>query len=147
MLGATACPLKPIASRFHGLEQLEAEYRLYQLVGLRRDSTEFFPNVQRIIDRLSRQMKAPVTTFERDGDSFLLAPTGYADPPDHITLVGAVATIRRTEETVKLSFVANSPEWDAVRMRFLQFGLQNPLWKNSLLWQPGRGSRSFSSSP
>ncbi len=133
--------------KIHGLEQLEAEYRLYQLAGLRRDSTEFFANEQRIIDRLSRQLKAPVTTFERDGDTFLLAPTGYADPPDHITLVGVVATIRRTDETVKLSFVGNSPEWDAVRMRFLQFGFQNPLWKNSLLWQPGAGQPFFFKEP
>jgi hypothetical protein len=133
--------------KIHGLEQLEAEYRLYQLAGLRRDSAEFFANVQRIIDRLSRQMKAPVTTFERDGDIFLLAPTGYADPPDHITLVGAVATIRRTDETVKLSFVGNSPEWDAVRIRFLQFGFQNPLWRNSLLWQPSAGQPFFFKQP
>jgi hypothetical protein len=133
--------------KIHGLEQLEAEYRLYQLAGLRRDSAEFFANVQRIIDRLSRQMKAPVTTFERDGNTFLLAPTGYADPPDHITLVGAVATIRRTDETVKLSFVSNSSEWDAVRMRFLQFGFQNPLWKNPLLWQPGAGQPFFFKQP
>jgi hypothetical protein len=133
--------------KIHGLEQLEAEYRLYQLVGLRRDSTEFFANVHRIIDRLSRQMRAPVTTFERDGGTFLLAPAGYADPPDHITLVGAVATIRRTDETVKLSFVGNSPEWDAVRMRFLQFGFQDPLWKNPLLWQPGAGQPFFFKQP
>jgi hypothetical protein len=134
--------------KVHGLEQLEAEYRLYQLAGLRHDSAEFFANVQRIIDRLSRQMKAPVTTFERDGDIFLLAPTGYADPPDHITLVGAVAAIRRTGETVKLSFIGNlPPEWDAVRMRFLQFGFQNPLWKNPLLWQPGAGQPFFFKQP
>jgi hypothetical protein len=133
--------------KISGLEQLEAEYRLYQIVGLRRDSNEFFANVQRIIDRLSRQMKAPITTFERGGDTFLLSPTGYAEPPDHITLVGSVATIRRTDETVKLSFVGNSPEWDGVRMRFLQFGFQNPLWKNSLLWQPGAGQPFFSKQP
>ncbi|SKA41296.1 Piwi domain-containing protein [Enhydrobacter aerosaccus] len=129
--------------KIHGLDQLEAEYRLYQLAGLHHDGAEFFANVQRVIDRLSRQMKAPVTTFERDGNTFLLAPTGYADPPDHITLVGAVAAIRRTEETVRLSFVGNSPEWDAVRMRFLQFGFQNPLWKSPSLWQPGAGQPFF----
>jgi hypothetical protein len=133
--------------KIKGLEQLEAEYRIYRLAGLRRDSAEFFANVQRIIDRLSRQMKAPVTTFEREGDTFLLAPTGYADPPDHITLVGAVAAVRKTDETVKLSFVGNSSEWDAVRMRFLQFGFQNPLWKNPLLWQPGAGRPFFFMQP
>jgi len=34
--------------KIHGLEQLEAEYGIYQLAGLRRDSAEFFANVQRI---------------------------------------------------------------------------------------------------
>jgi hypothetical protein len=133
--------------KINGLGQLEAEYRLYQIAGLRRDNTEFFANVQRIIDRLSRQLKAPVTTFERDGDTFLLAPIGYADPPDHITLVRAVASIRRTDETVKLSFVGDSPELDAVRMRFLQFGFQSPLWRNPLLWQPGAGQPFFFKEP
>jgi hypothetical protein len=140
-------PTETNCFKIHGLELLEAEYRLYQLAGLRRDSSDYFANVQRTIDRLSRQMKAPVTTFERDGDTFLLAPTGYTDPPDHITLVGAVAAIRRTDETIKLSFVGNSSEWDAVRMRFLQFGFQNPLWKNPLLWQPGAGQAFFFKQP
>lgn len=140
-------PTEIACFKINGLEQLEAEYRLYQLAGLRRDSAEFFANVQRIIDRLSRQMKAPITTFERDGDTFLLAPTGYAAPPDHITLVGAVAAIRRTDETIKLSFVGNSPEWDAVRIRFLQFGIQSPLLKDPVLWRPGAGQPFFFKQP
>jgi hypothetical protein len=140
-------PTETNCFKIHGLEKLEAEYRLYQLVGLRRDSTEYYANVHRIIDRLSRQMKAPVTTFERGNETFLLSPTDYTSPPDYITLVGAVATIRKTGETIKLSFISNSPEWDAVRMRFLQFGLQSPLWKSPLLWQPGAGQPFFYKSP
>lgn len=130
-----------------GLDRLKAEYRLYQIAGLRRDSLEFYGNIQRIIHRLSLQMKAPVTTFERNGETFLLVPTGFADPPDHITLVGVVAAIRKTSETVDLTFVANDPDWDGVRMRFLQFGFQNPLWKDSRLWQPGAGQPFFFKKP
>jgi hypothetical protein len=140
-------PTETNCFKIRGLEQLEAEYRLYRLIGLRRDSAEYFANVQRIIDRLSRQMKAPVTTIARGDETFLMAPTNYTDPPDYITLVGVVATIRKTDETVKLSFVANSPEWDAVCIRFLQFGFQNPLWKDALLWQPAAGQPFFYKEP
>jgi hypothetical protein len=130
-----------------GLDQLKIDYRLYQIAGLRRDSTDYYGNIQRIIDRLSRQLRAPVTTFERDGETLLLVPMGYADPPDHITLVGAVAAIRNLRESVSLSYVASKDEWDAVRMRFLQFGFQNPLWNDARLWQPSAGQPFFFKKP
>lgn len=126
-----------------GLEQLGAEYKVYQLAGLLRESPEYFANVQRVIDRLSRHMKAPITTFERSEDTFLLAPSEFAEPPSHITLTGTVANIRKTDEVVKLSFVNNSLEWDAARLRYLQFGFQSPLWRNPALWQPAAGQPFF----
>jgi hypothetical protein len=130
-----------------GLEGLKTECRLFQIAGLRRDGAEYYGNIQRIRRQLALQMKAPVTTYERDGETFLIVPKGFADPPDHITLVGAVAAVRDAKETVSLSFVSNSSEWDAVRMRFLQFGFQDPLWHDARLWQPAAGRPFFFKKP
>lgn len=130
-----------------GLEDLKVECRLYQIAGLSRDSADFYGNIQRIRRQLAFQMKAPVTTRERNGDTLLVVPTGFAAPPDHIALVGAIAAIRDINETVSLSFTTNTSEWDAVRLRFLQFAFQDPLWRDTRLWQPGAGRPFFFKKP
>ena len=104
-----------------GLEDLRINYRLFQIVGLRRDGMDYYGNIQKIIRRLSFQMKAPVTTYERSGETFVLVPQKYGDPPNQIMLVGAVATLRDTNDILDLSFDTNSSELDSIRMRFLQF--------------------------
>src|ERR1700730_9692909 len=103
-----------------GSQDLKTECRLFQIVGLSRDSTDYFGNIQRIIRQLSFQMKAPVTTYDRADDTFLVVAKGFADPHSNISLVDAVAAIRDVQETLNLTFDAGSPELDAVRIRFLQ---------------------------
>jgi hypothetical protein len=130
-----------------GLEDLKVECRLYQIAGLRRESPDYHGNIQRIRSQLTRQMRAPVTTRERNGETLLIVPAGFADPPDHIALVGAVATIRNTGETINLHFGANTSEWDAVRLGFLQFGLKGPLRSDPTLWQPSSPRPFFFKQP
>lgn len=133
--------------RINGLNELQAEYRLFQIIGLRPDSQDFYGNIQRIVRQLSFQMRAPVTTYDRNGDTFLVVPKGFGSPPDHITLVGVVATLKDTGETMDLDFETSDPELDPVRIRFLQFAFQHPLWKNPELWQPGSGKPFFFKQP
>jgi hypothetical protein len=130
-----------------GLEDLRINYRLFQIVGLRRDGMDYYGNIQKIIRRLSFQMKAPVTTYERSGETFVLVPQEYGDPPNQIMLVGAVATLRDTNDILDLSFDTNSSELDSIRMRFLQFSVQDPLFRDARLWQPGAGRPFFFKKP
>jgi hypothetical protein len=130
-----------------GLEDLRINYRLFQIVGLRRDGMDYYGNIQKIIRRLSFQMKAPVTTYERSGETFVLVPQKYGDPPNQIMLVGAVATLRDTNDILDLSFDTNSSELDSIRMRFLQFSVQDPLFRDARLWQPGAGRPFFFKKP
>lgn len=60
--------------RINGLDALNTTYRLYQIAGLRRDSPDYYSNVQQLVRRLSFQMKAPVTTYDRAGETFLVIP-------------------------------------------------------------------------
>jgi hypothetical protein len=92
-------------------------------------------------------MKAPITTYERGGDTFVLVPQNYGDPPNQIMLVGAVATLRETKEILDLSFGSGTPDLDSFRMRFLQFSIQDPLFRDARLWQPGAGKPFFFKKP
>jgi hypothetical protein len=133
--------------RVEGLETLSTRYRLFSIVGIQSDGPEFYGNIQRIIKQLSFQMRAPITTHSVDGETFLLIPQGYTNPPDHITLVGVVATLRDTGREIEVRFDANSTDLDPVRLRFLQFAIQNPLWENPRLWLPSAGKPYFSKTP
>lgn len=133
--------------KINGLESLNIDFRLFRIAGLRREAVEYYGNVQRIIRQLSFQMKAPITTYERDGDTFLVVPKGFADPPSHVTLVGTVAAIRDCQETISLRFAVDTPEFNAIRMRYLQFSFQDPLWNDPRLWQPAAGRPFFFKKP
>lgn len=133
--------------RIEGLDTVLTQYRLFQIVGLRRDGPEYYANIQRIIRRLSFLMKAPVTTDDISDETFLVIPKGYGNPPDHITLVGAVATLKDTGREINIQFDTDSTELDTVRLRFLQFAIQNPLWSDSRLWLPSTGRPFFSKNP
>ncbi len=133
--------------RINGLGNLRAEYRLFQIAGLQRETPEYYANVQRIVRQLSYQMKAPVTTYDLDRQTSLVVPKGFGDPPDHVTLVGAVAALKDTGEAIELNFKRPCAELDPVRLRFLQFVFQDPLWNNPQLWQPSAGKPFFFKKP
>jgi len=133
--------------RIKGLDTLHTAYRLFKIIGLRPDSPEYFSNIQRIVRQLSFQMRAPVTTYDQDGDTCLVLPTGFGEPPDHIRLVGSLASLRDTGRVINLEFESHSPELDPVRMRFLQFTVQNILWSDPQLWQPSAGKPFFFKRP
>ena len=133
--------------RIDGLDGLSTTYRLYQITGLRRDGPEYYSNVQRLVRRLSFQMRAPVTTYDAEGETFLGVPTESGDPPDHIMLVGVIAVLEDAGDVIDLDFTEAHPELNPVRLRFLQFIFQGTLWKDSRLWQPGAGQPFFLKKP
>lgn len=126
-----------------GLDALSTKYRLYQIAGLRRDGPDYYSNVQQLVRRLSFDMKAPVTTYDMEGESFLVVPTKFGDPPEHIILVRTVASLKNTGDVINLDFTEVHPEFNPVQLRFLQFIFQGVLWDNSCLWQPGAGQPFF----
>ena len=133
--------------RIEGLEALRTTYSLYRIAGLHRDSPEYHANVQRIVRKLSFEMRAPVTTRNMEGENFLAVPTKYGHPPAQIPLVHAVALLKDTGREIELDFTSNSPELDALRIRYLQFVFQGPLWNQPQLWQPSAGKPYFFKKP
>ncbi len=133
--------------RIEGLEALRTTYRLYRIAGLHRDSPEYHANVQRIVRKLSFEMRAPVTTRTLEGENFLAVPVGYGSSPAQVHLVGSVALLRDTGNKIELDFNSNSPEFDALRIRYLQFVFQGRLWNHAQLWQPSAGKPYFFKRP
>ncbi len=133
--------------RIDGLDALSTTYRLHQITGLRRDDPAYYSNLERLVRRLSFQMKAPVTTYDKKGETFLVVPIESREPPDHVMLVGVVAVLKDTGDVISLDFTEAHPEFNPVRLRFLQFIFQGALWKDSRLWQPGAGQPFFFKKP
>jgi len=63
-------PIETNSFKITGLDDLKITYRLFQIVGLRRDGMDYYGNVQKLSRRLSSQMRAPVTTYERNDETF-----------------------------------------------------------------------------
>lgn len=133
--------------RINGLDALNTTYRLYQTAGLRRDSSDYYSNLQRLIRQLSFQMRAPVATYDREGETFLVIPPEFGDPPAPVMLVGAVVVLKDTREKIDLDFTVANPDLDPVRLRFLQFIFQGSLFQDSHLWQPSAGKPFFFKKP
>lgn len=133
--------------RIDGLDALRTTYRLYQVAGLRRGGRDYYSNFQRLVRQLSFGMRAPVTTYDVRGETCLVVPTESEAPPGHVMLVGAVAELRDTGNTIDLDFTDGHPEFNPVRLRFLQFIFQGALWQDSRLWQPGAGQPFFFKKP
>ena len=133
--------------RINGLEKLNPRYRLYQIEGLHKDSPEYYANLQKTARELNLQMRAPVTTHNIEGEHHLLVPKAFGPPPDHVKLVGAIALLKDTGREINLQFTSDHPELDPVRIRYLQFSFQDPLWRDARLWLPGAGKPFFFKKP
>ena len=133
--------------RINGLDALSTTYNLYSVAGLHRDGPEYFSNLQRLVRQMSYDLRTPVTTYDVQNETVLCIPADSEDPPEQVVLVGAVANLKFTGEVIDLEFKDAHPEYNPVRLRFLQFVLQGVLWQDSRLWQPGAGEPFFFKNP
>lgn len=132
----------------NNLSDLSTEYRLFRILGLRPEQDEFYQNIQHITRSLSYQLRAPVTTIERDGGTFLVVPVSAGDPQSPFPLVrSAPAIFELCPDVFHLDYTIRNPENDRICLRFLQFLVQAPLRSYPDLWQPGSGQAFFRKRP
>ncbi|MEO1607017.1 MAG: Piwi domain-containing protein [Pseudomonadota bacterium] len=129
-----------------GLPRLSVSYKVYKIVGLQPGAQGYYGNLQTLVNRLSRILRAPVTTIDRE-DTVLLATPSQAEEPPTLALTGAAAKFVSTEEVLEIRFDGSSPEYDGIRQRFLQFAIQGPLRAADGLWQPRSGQAFFGRKP
>jgi hypothetical protein len=121
------------------LADLSASYRLYRVRGLGTEQAEFFRNRDALVRHLSYRLNNPVTTVNRDGQTYLALRDDADPPPSPVPLVRATAYLDPVPGVLPLNFAVATPETDPIRRRFLQFMLQAPLRHDAGLWQPAAG--------
>ncbi|MEN4012456.1 MAG: hypothetical protein ROW48_10510 [Bellilinea sp.] len=126
---------------------LTSEYKLFEIKGLIKAQNEYYQNRQLIIEKLSYQLKNPVTVIERNGDPYLVVLNDGKEPPQHLALVRTTVTFVQLPGIHKLDYSIRSDENDTICLRFLDFLIQAPLYSNKELWQPGAGQPFFTKSP
>lgn len=126
------------------LPEISAQYRLYQIKGLLPEQDEYYANRQNIINRLSRQLRNPVTIIERDNTPYLvIRDDSTDDPPEHMMLTRARVAFDKLAETFSLDFATRSPIYDPVCLRFLDFSIKGQLFRHNRLWQPSTIGSTF----
>ncbi|MYK19691.1 hypothetical protein F4055_16235 [Candidatus Poribacteria bacterium] len=128
-------------------KELGFEYSTYRVRNLRRDQDEYFQNKESLIRILSFQLGAPVQVVERDGEPYLVIPSDDTEVPKKVSLVRTVVYLEKVAGNTRLDFMARNPENDVICLRFVQFMLQAPLWRDSRLWQPSAGMPYFEKRP
>ena len=129
------------------LRELKSRYRLYRIRGLSTDHDEYDPNVQTLIRKLSFSMRSPVTVILHNGEPHLVLHEEAPEPVSPYPLVRATAYFDKTEEVLALDYENPTPETDAIRIRFLQFGIEGALFNNRNFWQPAAGNPFFERNP
>jgi len=131
-----------------GLENLTASYQLYAIKGLSGlEETEYHKNVNLLVRRLSFAMKAPFVSLSQNGEQFIAVPSDVTDFPVDHRVVRAMVKLVPTGQPLHLSFDTTGDEYDGLRLRYLDFVLQRPLFANRHLWQPGSGQPYFHKKP
>ena len=132
------------------LQELSANYVLFELIGLHDSDDDYDTNIQHIIKKLSYALKHPVTVIHRNGKPFLVvrdeAAVIASVPTEYLIKRDDMVYLRRIDESFPIDFV----NYESVReivMRFLQFDIQTQLNKLPTLWQPSAGDAFFSQDP
>jgi hypothetical protein len=129
--------------RIKNLSELSARYRLHRVKGLMRDQRDYYRNLGFLVNRLSRELRSPVTFTEQDGLPFLAIPEDSAEPEPHYLLVGHTAHLEKSLDVLTIDFTRLDEETTPLALRFLQFCIQGSLWKKNDLWQPSTGRPFF----
>ncbi len=132
--------------------ELLANYRLFEIVGLLETNVEYEQNIQHIIKKLSYALSHPVTVISKlCGDKekdFLVIKDDEAIaaqiPNSFQIKKGDEVYFRPTKDVVSLNFDKFDDATREICRRFLQFSINNTIKLKSDLWSPGAGKPFFS---
>lgn len=136
-------------------DKLTASYRLFEIIGLSNQLSNYDSHIQTIIRKLSYRLSHPVTVISKavDGESKdFLVIKDEKEVIDRVSDVfeskaGLEIYFRKTDEVFYLNFSNYDESTREICRRFLQFSLNNEISKNSGLWSPGAGKPFFSKNP
>src|SRR3989442_151004 len=129
------------------ISDLNCRCDVYDVRNLRRDQDEYFQNRDSLVHDLSFKLQVPVQAIERAGAPCIVVPENAAQLPERYLLVRTYVHLEKAREGLHLDFADRSSGNDAICLRFVQFMLQAPLWRNARLWQPFAGMPFYEKVP
>lgn len=137
--------------KIENLNELTANYVLFEIIGLYDNDEDYDNNIQYIIKSLSYALKHPVTALTKGVKPFLVIRDEHdivsEMPTEYVVKRDEIVYFKKIAEPFKLDFVNYNEETKGVILRFLQFDIQTELNKNNGLWQPGSGDAFFNKTP
>ncbi|RAZ72992.1 hypothetical protein [Mesorhizobium atlanticum] len=134
--------------RLGGLETVVARYRLFEIMGNDVPGSLYYAGVTRLQRTLTRQYQRPFAILQRGDTMNLAVPEDVADNIAlHHNLVRWVASLEPVGDTVEIDCSADGDALDPIRLRFLNFIVQTPLYKNNGLWRPRSGDAFYHRDP
>ncbi len=125
--------------RIVNLAELSSEYRLYRVKGLSEGQEDYYRNLNSLVNRLSRQLRSPVTFLHRDGTAFLVIREDGHEVETEQPVIGRTTYLEKGTEVLPLNFGKLDEQGMRIALRFLQFSIQGSLRSDYGLWQPGPG--------
>lgn len=129
------------------LDQLSAEYRLYRIKGLRPEQDEYYQNRQILIRNLSRELRSPITVIQRNDETYLVVRNDVIDVPKSYPLIRAKVHFELASDVLQLDFTHMNLETNEIGVRFLQFTVQEALYRRLDIWQPSAGRAFYEYEP
>ncbi|MHA1251868.1 MAG: Piwi domain-containing protein [Candidatus Helarchaeota archaeon] len=129
------------------LDDLKCNYRIYDVRGLSKDSKDYFKNIQLMTRRLSYLTNSPCIPFNLNENVCIAQPDEFSKLPKSLDLVRTVVKISLRKNLNELNFNNLNSKTALLAQRFLQFSLQNPLYRNPTLWQPKSGYPFYNKVP
>ena len=131
-----------------GLETVSTSYQLFEIQGPPELGPEYYAGVSRLVRTLSRKFQAPFTSIQRGDVMLLAAPEAVCGSiAEHHNLARWVATLKPLGDSIDIDCSESSDELDPIRLRFLNFMIQSPLFSHAELWQPRAGDAFYYRKP
>lgn len=129
------------------LSELNCKYQLYKVSGISRNASDYDKNVQQLIQVLGRESRSPCVIVKEADTIYVAQPSGSKELPSSVPLVGIQVQITKTSMERELRFDNLQGNDANIAKSFLQFYLQDPLYKSPGLWLPRSGAPFFQKSP
>ena len=134
--------------RLVGLETVTARYRLFEIRGNDVPEAQYYAGVTRLQRTLTRDFQRPFALVKSGDTMRLAAPEDVADQiPTDYNLVRWVASLRPVGDTIEIDCSVDGDDLDPVRLRFLNFIVQTPLYRSNDLWRPRAGDAFYHREP
>ena len=117
--------------KIENLNELTANYVLFEIIGLNDTDDDFDNNIQYLIKSLSYCLKHPVTVVHKLEKPFLVVKDqkDILDkmPVEHFVMRNETVYFKKVAEPLRLDFVNYDAESKIIILRFLQFDIQTEL--------------------